>query len=216
MKLHYANLTDAPTLGRCIDTISRPARRGGHGRPHVPVTGLGHIRYCQAGSSEMFGTRSRASGSWAMSGQNPLPLSETSPFLYAVSQCTAYRYTINYREARGLFACNAILFNHDSPRQGKVGLRRELVAMWLMLQHERPDGYVVATGESHTVEDFLDEALEYAGLDWEHHAKKVLGWKPKVGFKELVRMMVDEDIELAKREKALADAGGYMDAQQQS
>jgi len=109
-------------------------------------------------------------------------------------------------------------------------------AMWMMLQQDKPDDYVVATEESHTVQEFLEAAFGYVGLNWKDHvvidkryfrpaevdnlkgdaskAKKVLGWKPKVGFEQLVKMMVDEDIELAKREKVLVDAG-YMDAQQQ-
>ncbi|KAC9196941.1 hypothetical protein E3N88_46203 [Mikania micrantha] len=179
------------------------------------------------------------------------------------------RYTVNYREAYGIFACNGILFNHESPRRGenfvtrkitravgriKIGLQSKLFlgnlqasrdwgfagdyveAMWLMLQREKPDDYVVATEESHTVEEFLEKAFGYVGLNWKDHveidkkyfrpsevdnlkgdstkARKVLGWKPKVGFEQLVKMMVDEDIELAKREKVLVDAG-YMDAQQQ-
>ncbi|CAM8916213.1 unnamed protein product [Rhodiola kirilowii] len=106
-------------------------------------------------------------------------------------------------------------------------------AMWMMLQQEKPDDYVVATEESHTVEEFLVAAFGYVGLNWKDHvvidkryfrpaevdnlkgdsskARQVLGWKPKVGFEQLVKMMVDEDVELAKREKVLVDAG-YMDA----
>ncbi|XP_039166672.1 GDP-mannose 4,6 dehydratase 2-like [Eucalyptus grandis] len=93
--------------------------------------------------------------------------------------------------------------------------------MWMMLQQEKPDDYVVATEESHTVEEFLDVAFEFVGAaeidNLEGDAtkvKKVLGWKPMVGFEKSVKMMVDEDIELGKREKVLVDAG-YMDAQQQ-
>lgn len=105
-----------------------------------------------------------------------------------------------------------------------------------MLQQDKPDDYVVATEESHTVEEFLEVAFGYAGLQWKDHvvidkryfrpaevdnlkgdsskARRELGWKPKVSFQELVRMMVDEDTELAKREKVLVDAG-YIDPQQQ-
>ncbi|KAG2284670.1 hypothetical protein Bca52824_055890 [Brassica carinata] len=185
------------------------------------------------------------------------------------SEMLAHWYTVNYREAYGLYACNGILFNHESPRRGenfvtrkitralgriKVGLQTKLFlgniqasrdwgfagdyveAMWLMLQQEKPDDYVVATEESHTVEEFLEVSFGYLGLNWKDHveidkryfrptevdnlkgdaskAKEMLKWKPKVGFEKLVKMMVDEDLETAKREKVLVDAG-YIDAQQQ-
>jgi GDPmannose 4,6-dehydratase len=102
-------------------------------------------------------------------------------------------------------------------------------AMWLMLQQEKPDDYVVATGESHSVREFVKEVFSYLGLDWHKYveidkrylrptevdrlegnaskAKRVLGWKPKVKFKELVCMMTDADMELAGREKILKDHG---------
>ncbi|KAI8000322.1 GDP-mannose 4,6 dehydratase 1 [Camellia lanceoleosa] len=108
--------------------------------------------------------------------------------------------------------------------------------MWMMLQQDKPDDYVVATEESHAVQEFLEVVFGSVGLNWRDHvvidkryfrpaevnnlkgdaskAREVLGWKPKVGFQMLVKMMVDEDIELAKREKVLVDAG-FMDAQQQ-
>jgi GDPmannose 4,6-dehydratase len=95
-------------------------------------------------------------------------------------------------------------------------------AMWLMLQQEKPDDYVIATGETHTVREFVEETFEILGLDWRRHveidprylrptevdlllgdsskAHNDLGWKPRVGFKELVRIMVEADLELAKRE----------------
>jgi len=109
-------------------------------------------------------------------------------------------------------------------------------AMWLMLQQEKPDDYVIATEESHTVEEFLEEAFGYVGLDWKDYveidpryfrpsevdnlrgsaekAKKALGWTPKVGFKQLVAMMVSGDLDRAKREKVLVD-NGYIDSHQQ-
>ncbi|KAL0379160.1 UNVERIFIED_CONTAM: GDP-mannose 4,6 dehydratase 2 [Sesamum radiatum] len=271
MKLHYADLTDASSLRRWLDTIqpdevynlaaqshvavsfeipdytadvvSTGALRLLEAvRSHVSASGRSHIKYYQAGSSEMFGS-------------TPPPQSETTPFHprspYAVRKCAAHWYTVNYREAYGLFACNGILFNHESPRRGenfvtrkitravgriKIGLQSKLFlgnlqasrdwgfagdyveAMWLMLQQEKPDDYVVATEDSHTVEEFLAVAFGPAEVDNlkgdASKAKKVLGWKPRVGFEQLVKMMVDEDIELAKREKVLVDAG-YMDAQQQ-
>ncbi len=102
-------------------------------------------------------------------------------------------------------------------------------AMWLMLQQDAPDDYVVATGESHSVREFLEEAFRYAGLDWQKHveidpryfrpsevdhlqgdaskARVTLGWTPKVSFTELVHMMVDQDRDLARRERTLSDSG---------
>jgi len=99
--------------------------------------------------------------------------------------------------------------------------------MWLMLQQERPDDYVIATGENHSVKEFLDEVFGYLGLDWKKYveidpkyyrptevdillgdpskAKRVLGWSPKVGFKELARIMADADMELARQEKVIAE-----------
>ena len=157
-----------------------------------------------------------------------------------------------------MFACNGILFNHESPRRGetfvtrkitravaqiKAGLTDKLylgnldakrdwgyakeyvVAMWLMLQQEEPDDYVIATGETHSVRDFVEEAFSYAGLDWRKHveidrkyyrpaevdllvgdsrkAKKQLGWEPKTRFKDLVRLMVDADVAVVKDERGI-------------
>lgn len=211
------------------------------------------IRFYQAGSSEMFGTA------------HP-PQSEATPFHprspYAVAKVAGYWYGVNYREAYGMFVCNGILFNHESPRRGetfvtrkitralgriKMGLQEKLYlgnldarrdwgfagdyveAMWLMLQQEKPDDYAVATGEAYSVRDFLEEAFFYAGLDWHHSveidpryfrpaevdflqgdatkAREQLGWRPGVSFKRLVMMMVDYDMELARQERTLRDAG---------
>jgi GDPmannose 4,6-dehydratase len=102
-------------------------------------------------------------------------------------------------------------------------------AMWRMLQHDQPDDYVIATGEAHSVRDFLDLAGAFAGVDWTRHvetdpkyyrptevdfllgdsskARKILGWEPKVGFEELVRTMVEHDLERAEQEIVLTRAG---------
>ncbi|WP_244346331.1 GDP-mannose 4,6-dehydratase [Thermus thermophilus] len=221
-------------------------------RDYIKVSGK-EVRIYQAGSSEMFGA-------------SPPPQNEKTPFYprspYAAAKVAAYWYAVNYREAYGLFICNGILFNHESPRRGetfvtrkitravgriKMGLQKKLYlgnleakrdwgyagdyveAMWLMLQQSEPDDYVIATGESHSVREFLEEAFGYVGLDWRRYvevdpryfrptevdhlqgdatkARAKLGWRPKVSFKELVRMMVDHDLELARQEKTLKDAG---------
>jgi GDPmannose 4,6-dehydratase len=166
--------------------------------------------------------------------------------------------TTNYREAYKIFACNGILFNHESPRRGetfvtrkitralakiKLGLEKELYlgnlnakrdwgfagdyveAMWLMLQQDEPEDFVIATGESRSVKEFLEEAFSYQGLDWKDYvkidpryfrpteveglqgdaskARKKLGWEPRVHFKELVKLMVDADF------RSLVDAKNH-------
>jgi GDPmannose 4,6-dehydratase len=163
--------------------------------------------------------------------------------------------TQNYREAYGLFGCNGLLFNHESPRRGEnfvtrkvtravgrivAGLEKKVSlgnleakrdwgyagdyveAMWLMLQQDKPDDYVVATGETHSIKELLEVAFGHVNLDWKDFvdhdprqvrpsevdlrlgdpskARKELGWVPKVTFKQLISMMVDSDLELAKRE----------------
>lgn len=198
-------------------------------------------RFYFAASSEMFGKAKE------------IPQDEDTPFHprspYGISKVAGFDLTRNYREAYGLFACNGILFNHESPRRGfefvtrkitnavveiKFGLAKELrlgnlnarrdwgfsgdyvKAMWLMLQQDKPDDYVIATGETHTVKEFVQVAFAHAGLDWKKYvkvdkdfyrpaevnillgdyskARKKLGWKPQVKFKELVKMMVDSDL----------------------
>ena len=221
-------------------------------RDHLTTTGRS-IRYYQAGSSEMYGKASP-------------PQNEKTPFHprspYAVSKVAAHWYVVNYREAYGMFNCNGILFNHESPRRGetfvsrkitrglcriKLGMQERLFlgnldarrdwgfagdyveAMWLMLQQSQPDDYVVATGESRSVREFLDETCMILGLDWNSvvqvdpryfrpsevdvlegdatKAARVLNWHPRVNFKDLVRMMVEHDLKLAERERMLIDAG---------
>ena len=198
-----------------------------------------------AASSEMFGQ------------VREVPQKETTPFHprspYGISKVAGFDLTRNYREAYGLFACNGILFNHESPMRGyefvtrkisrgvariKKGIAKELrlgnldakrdwgfagdyvEAMYLMLQQDKPDDYVIATGETHTVKEFAELAFKHAGLNWKDHvkvdeslfrpaevhelrgdcakAKKTLNWKPKVNFEELVRMMVAEDLKRIK------------------
>jgi GDPmannose 4,6-dehydratase len=210
-------------------------------------------RVYQAGSSEMFGAASP-------------PQSESTPFHprspYAASKVAAHWYSVNYREAYGLFIANGILFNHESPRRGetfvtrkitraaariKLGLQDKLYlgnldsrrdwgfagdyvdAMWRMLQQENADDYVVATGESHSVREFVEASFAYHELDWRSHvvvesryfrpaevdhlrgdaskAREVLGWVPRMSFEELVRTMAEHDLELARQERTLLSAG---------
>jgi GDPmannose 4,6-dehydratase len=235
---------DVVALGtlRLLEAVQDHAARSG--RP---------IRFYQAGSSEMYGA-------------SPPPQNEETPFRprspYAASKLAAHWYAVNYREAYGLFICNGILFNHESPRRGEtfvsrkvtravgriveglqeklylgnLGARRDwgfagdyVEAMWTMLQQETPGDYVVATGRSHSVRAFVELAFSEAGLDWRRHveidprylrptevaalegdpskARRVLNWHARVGFEDLVRLMVRHDIELARRERTLKDAG---------
>jgi len=205
------------------------------------------VKFYQASSSEMFGKISQS------------PQNEQTPFHprspYACAKVYAYWQTINYREAYGMFACNGILFNHESPRRGeafvtrkitraatriKLGLAEELrlgnldarrdwgfagdyvEAMWLMLQQSQPDDYVIATGQTHSVREFLDAVFGHLGLDWNKYVKidpqfyrpaevdvlrgdsskaaRQLNWRPRVSFDELARMMTDADLKLAERE----------------
>jgi len=226
------------------------------------VTGLGTVRFLeairetgirpkfyQASSSELYGKVVET------------PQTEKTPFHprspYGCAKAYAYYITMNYREAYGLFACNGILFNHESERRGetfvsrkitraatriKIGLQEKLFlgnldarrdwgyakdyvkAMWLMMNVDEPDDYVIATGETHSVREFLEKAFGHLELDWQQHveidpryyrpaevdllmgdagkARRVLGWQTTITFDDLVKLMVDHDLDLAKEEAA--------------
>lgn len=266
LTLIYGDLSDSSSLHKIIQKVQPDEIYNLGAQSHVlvsfdipeytaEVTGLGTVRllesirqtgiktkFYQASSSELFGKAKE------------VPQNETTPFHprspYAAAKAYAYYSTVNYREAYGIFACNGILFNHESPRRGeafvtkkitkavariKYGLQDKLYlgnldarrdwgyakdyvkTMWLMLQQEEPDDYVIATGESHSVREFLEEAFGYVNMDWRDFvatdptqmrpaevdlllgdsgkAQKKLGWKPTVTFVELVRLMVDHDLE---------------------
>jgi GDPmannose 4,6-dehydratase len=270
LRLVYGDLNDASSLNQILRAVKPDEIYNLGAQSHVrvsfdvpeytaEVSGLGSVRlleairdadlkcrFYQASSSELFGKVAE------------IPQRETTPFHprspYACAKAYAYYITVNYRESYGLFACNGILFNHESPRRGetfvtrkvtraiahiKHGLQDQLFlgnldakrdwgfagdyveGMWLMLQQAEPDDYVLATGETHSVREFLDVAFDLAGLDWKKHvqidpryfrpaevdillgdatkARTKLGWQPKVGFEELVKMMVDADLELVRR-----------------
>ncbi|MCA9185790.1 MAG: GDP-mannose 4,6-dehydratase [Pirellulaceae bacterium] len=209
------------------------------------------VRFYQASSSEMYGK------------VHEVPQSETTPFHprspYACAKVFAHYQTVNYREAYGMYACNGILFNHESPRRGETFVTRKITraatrireglqdklylgnvdakrdwgyakdyveAMWLMLQQDEPQDYVVATGETHSVREFLELSFAALELNWQDHvetdsrylrpsevdlllgdpskAKAGLGWEPRTSFAELVQLMVDADWTLAREEKAVA------------
>jgi GDPmannose 4,6-dehydratase len=263
--LHYGDLSDSVSLVKMMYDLKFDEVYHLGAQSHVRVsydipeytadiTGVGTIRileairetesnprFYQASSSEMFGKVAE------------IPQRETTPFHprspYAVAKVFSYWATVNYREGYNMFACNGILFNHESPRRGetfvtrkitraiahiKFGLQEKLYlgnldakrdwgyapefveAMWLILQQDKPDDYVIATGETHSVKEFCEEAFAQAGLDWSKYveidnryyrpaevdlligdaskAKRVLGWEPKTRFKDLVRLMVDADL----------------------
>jgi GDPmannose 4,6-dehydratase len=219
------------------------------------VTGLGTIRILEAIRKSGIHTRFYQASSSEMFGSAHPPQNESTPFEprspYAAAKVYAYWVTRNYREGYGLFACNGILFNHESPRRGETFVTRKITraiaaiiagrekflylgnldskrdwgyapeyveAMHLMVQQEKPSDFVIGTGESHTVREFLDESFGYVGLDWHEYVKidpryfrptevdylmsdpsranKLLSWEPKVRFHELVQIMVDADLEL--------------------
>ena len=199
------------------------------------------IRFYQASTSELYG------GGNTMSQTEDTPFQPASP--YAAAKLYGYWVTSIYKKGYGIFACNGILFNHESPLRGlefvtrkisntvakiTLGLEKDLKlgnleakrdwgyapeyveSMWLMLQEDEPDDYVIATGEAHSVKEFTEKGFAVAGLDWKKYvkedkrflrpldvnylqgdyskAKRKLGWKPAVRFDELVEKMVKEDL----------------------
>lgn len=268
--LHYGDLTDGTTLRRILEEVKPVEVYNLGAQSHVRVsfdapeftvdsvamgtlrlleaikdyrqrTGI-DVRYYQAGSSEMFGKVME------------IPQKETTPFYprspYACGKVYAHWQTVNHRESYNIFACNGILFNHESPRRGETFVTRKITraiarivagqqkklylgnldskrdwgyakdyvkAMWLMLQQDEPDDYVVATGETHSVKEFLELAFSHVNLKWEDYvefderylrpaevdlligdptkAKEKLGWQPSLTFPELVNLMVDADLE---------------------
>lgn len=266
--LYYGDLSDSGQLTNIIYNIQPDEIYNLAAQSHVRVSfdlpdytgdisGLGTTRLLEAIKKSGIKTKFYQASSSEMFGNSPPPQNEKSPFYprspYAIAKVYSYWMTVNYREAYNIFACNGILFNHESPRRGetfvtrkitralariKLGLQDTLYlgnlgakrdwgyakeyveAMWLMLQQDKPEDYVIATGETHSVKEFLTEAFGYLGLDWQDYveidprylrptevdvlvgdsrkAQEKLGWRPKVRFKELVKIMVDADLEKEK------------------
>ena len=218
--MHYGDLTDATNLIRIIQEIHPDEIYNLAAQSHVKVSfetpeytansdALGTLRlleairilnlkdktrFYQASTSELYGK------------VQEIPQRETTPFYprspYAAAKLYAYWITINYREAYNMFACNGILFNHESPMRGetfvtrkitravariKLGLQNTLYlgnldakrdwgyagdyikAMWLMLQQDKPEDYVIATGEAHSVREFVENAFKEVdiSISWE-------------------------------------------------
>ena len=295
--LHYGDMTDSLSLLRVIQRVRPQEIYNLAAQSHVAVSfeepeftanadALGALRvleavrilgmekdtrFYQASTSELYGL------------VRETPQTETTPFHprspYGVAKLYAYWITVNYREAYGLFACNGILFNHESPLRGetfvsrkitralariKTGLQqrlylgnldarrdwghaRDYVEMqWMMLQQDEPEDYVIATGVQYSVRDFVDAAARELDLPirWEgsgvsergvaedgrvivsvdpryfrpaevetllgdaSKAHRMLGWKPRTTFSELVSEMVQEDLKAAERD-ALVNRHGY-------
>jgi GDPmannose 4,6-dehydratase len=273
LRMFYGDLNDSSSLNTILRRVQPDEIYNLGAQSHVrvsfdvpeytgEVTGLGTVRlleaireagirpkFYQASSSELYGKVVET------------PQTETTPFYprspYACAKAYSYYITVNYRESYDMFACNGILFNHESERRGetfvsrkitraatriKLGLQEKLYlgnldarrdwgyardyveAMWLMLQADEAEDYVVATGQTHSIREFLDLAFGRLDLDWMEYvdidpryyrpaevdlllgdaskARKKLGWEPKVAFPELVALMVDHDLELAERELA--------------
>jgi len=294
--LHHGDLTDSSNLVRIVQQTQPDEIYNLAAQSHVAVSfeepeytansdALGTLRlleairilglekktrFYQASTSELYGKVQET------------PQRETTPFYprspYGVAKLYAYWITVNYREAYGLYACNGILFNHESPVRGetfvtrkitralariKLGLQdclylgnfdarrdwghaRDFVeAMWLMLQQPRPEDFVIATGEQHSVRELVETAAAELGmrLTWKGKgdrekafdaagrciiavdpryfrptevdtllgdaakAKAVLGWTPKVAFRELVAEMVREDLKAAERDELVRAHG---------
>lgn len=276
LKLIYGDLVDGNCLASILADVEPDEVYNLGAQSHVRVSfdqpiytadvgGLGVLRMLEAIRGMKRRPRFYQASSSEMYGQvKETPQTERTPFHprspYGCAKVYAFWQTVNYREAYDLFACNGILFNHESPRRGetfvtrkitraatriKEGLQERLFlgnldakrdwgfagdyveAMWLMLQQDAADDYVVATGETHSVREFLDEVFGYLDLDWNKHvemdprylrpaevdvllgdaskARSKLNWQPKVTFKELARMMTDFDWKLAKEERVLAE-----------
>jgi GDPmannose 4,6-dehydratase len=263
--LHYGDLTDGSRLVTLLERVEPTEVYHLGAQSHVrvsfdepeftgDVTGLGTTRLLEALRMSEVPARFYQASSSEMFGATPPPQNENAFFYprspYAAAKVYSYWMVRNYREAYGLFACNGILFNHESPRRGETfvtrkitmavariaaGLQEELYlgnldarrdwgyapeytdAMWRMLQADEPGDYVVATGTSYSVGDFVRMAFEHAGLDWEKHvkfdprylrptevddligdaskAKELLGWQAHTYTPELVKIMVDADRE---------------------
>ncbi|MCB9103883.1 MAG: GDP-mannose 4,6-dehydratase [Anaerolineales bacterium] len=267
LKLHYGDVAGMSSLLDIIYNIKPDEIYHLAAQSHVrvsfdmpdytgDVTGLGTIRILEAIRKSGVNARFYQASSSEMFGAARPPQNEQTRFEpqspYAAAKLYAYWVSRNYREGYGLYACNGILFNHESVRRGETFVTRKITralaaimagqqdylylgnleakrdwgyapeyveAMWLMLQQAQPDDFVIGTGEAHSVREFLEEAFGYVGLDWQEYvridpryfrptevdilladarkARKAMGWVPHINFHEMVRIMVDADLELA-------------------
>ena len=270
LHLHYGDLASSDSLERVIHDVVPDEVYNLGAQSHVrvsfdmpeytaDVTGLGTVRLLEAVRRSGIETRFYQASTSELFGSASPPQDEETSFKpqspYAAAKLYAFWMTRNYSQGYGMFACNGILFNHESPRRGetfvtrkitravariKAGLQDNLYlgnleakrdwgyapeyveAMWDMLQQNEPYDIVIGTGEAHTVRDFVDEAFGYVDLDYRDYvkidpryfrptevdyleadirkAKKIIGWDPKVKYHDLVRIMMDADLELVGME----------------
>ena len=216
--LHYGDLTDSSNLNRLVEKIQPSEIYNLGAQSHVQVSfevpeytgevdAIGTLRFLDAIRETGIETKFyQASTSELYGKAQEIPQNEKTPFYprspYAVAKLYAHWVTINYREAYDLFACNGILFNHESERRGKTFVTRKISVavakiilglqdtlyignldanrdwgyapeycegMWRMLQIDKPDDYVLATGETHSVREFVEESFEVLGeeIEWE-------------------------------------------------
>lgn len=263
--LHYGDLSSAEQLTSLIYEVRPDEIYHLGAQSHVKVsfeipeytgmvTGVGTTRLLEAVQRSGLKPKLYNAASSEMFGNSPPPQDERTALCprnpYAAAKAYAYWLTTLYRDGYGLFACNGILFNHESPRRGETFVTRKITRglaqilagkqdkvylgnleakrdwgyapeyceiMWRMLQQDRPDDYVIGTGEAHTVREFAAEAFRYVDRDWRQHvvvdsrylrpvdtphlvanaakARRLLQWEPRITFCELVRIMVDADLE---------------------
>lgn len=263
--LHYGDMTDSSNLNRVLEKVCPDEIYNLAAQSHVQISfevpeysaevdALGVLRLLDAIRETKIRTRFYQASTSELYGKVSQPKqNEKSPFYprspYAAAKLFGYWTVVNYREAYGLFACNGILFNHESPRRGENFVSRKVTRgiaqilagqqdfitmgnmeakrdwgyapeyvelMWKMLQIEHPTDYVVGTGEQHSVQEFIEIAFAYAGLDWRKYIKydprylrptevdelcadparayADLGWAPRVKFADLVKIMLDADL----------------------
>ncbi len=262
---HYGDLTDSSQLTNLIYEVRPQEIYNLAAQSHVRVsfdmpdytanvTGVGALRILEAIRKSGVSCRFYQASTSEMFGAAPAPQNEQSPFCpqspYAIAKLYAFWMVRNYREGYRLFACNGIMFNHESPRRGETFVSRKIAravaaivagtqkklylgnldarrdwgyapeyveAMWLMLQQDAPDDLTFGTGETHSVREFVEAAFGYVGLDWHEYvgldprylrpsevpmlqadcseAKRRLGWMARIGFRDLVRIMVDAELQ---------------------
>jgi len=296
--LYYGDMQDATSLIRIVQKVQPDEVYNLAAQSHVQVSyevpeytaeidALGTLRLLEAIRILGLGNKTKfyqASTSELFSGKpGEAPQSEKTPFYprspYATAKLYAYWITVNYREAYHFFACNGVLFNHESPRRGEtfvtrkitravariaIGLQDKLYlgnlnakrdwshskdavrAMWLILQQSEPGDYIISSGEQHSVREFCELAFKEVGIDLEWQGKELdekgidkktgrvlvevdpkyfrpaevesllgdssksrekLGWKPEISFEELIKEMVQSDLEEAKKEAYLKNGG---------